>query len=227
MPNVLDTEKAVQLRDYPAAIARRWWIIALAVLAAAASSFLVGKFQSPVYRSSITLVDTARLDWGTTMTVQVLLRQQEEELKTLSLASRVRERMGLDLPPEAIQGKIVTKSYADSISVRLDVEDSDPERARLIALGYGIVFPEQKAAQYAQAPDWERVRVAMLEEPRSGTLVRPNVRLTTAAGAILGLVFGLLLAAALEYLDDTLRSPEDVALQLDIPVLGAIPRIAR
>ncbi len=214
----------MQLKDYPAAISRRWWIIALAVLAATAFSFLFSKVQTPVYRSSITLVNSARLDWGTTMTVQVLLRQQEEELKTLGLASKVNERMRLDLPPEAIQGKIKTKSYADSISIRMDAEDQDPERARKIALGYGQLFEEEKAAQYARATPEDRLRVTMLEEPRPGSLVQPNTKFTTAAGAILGLLLGLMLAVALEYLDDTLRSPEEVARHLGTPILGLIPK---
>jgi len=214
----------VQLKDYPAAISRRWWIIALAVLAATTFSFFFSKVQTPTYRSTIMLVNTARLDWGTTMTVQVLLRQQEEELKTLALASKVKERMQLDLSPEAIQGEISTKSYTDAISIQLDVDDLDPERARKIALGYGQIFEEEKAAQYAGAAPDERLRVTMLEEPRSGTLVRPNSKVTTVAGGILGLLLGLMLAVGLEYLDDTLRSPEEAARHLGIPILGLIPK---
>ncbi len=214
----------MQLKDYLAAISRRWWIVALVVLSAAACSFLFSKLQPPVYRSSVLLMSTARLEWGTTMTVQVLLRQQEEQLKTLALASKVNERMKLDLPPGEILGKIKTMSYADSISVRLDVEDSDPERARKIALGYGQVFEEEKAAEYALTTPENRIRVTMLEEPGVGTLVRPSTKLNTAAGTILGLVLGLVLVVLLEYLDDTLKTPEQVARELGVPILGAIPK---
>ncbi|MGE5619287.1 MAG: YveK family protein [Sphingomonadaceae bacterium] len=224
MPNVQDAEKAVQLKDFLAAISRRWWIIVLVALSATVCSYFLVKSQSPVYRSSVLLMSAARLDWGTTMTVQVLLRQQEEELKTLALASKVKERMGLDLSPESIRSKIKTKSYADSITVHLDVEDQDPERARRIALGYGRVFEEEKAAQYAVATPENRVQVAMLEEPQPGTLVRPNTKYTVAAGAILGLILGMALAALLEYLDDTLKTSEDVARHLEVPILGTIPK---
>ncbi|MHB0870009.1 MAG: YveK family protein [Chloroflexota bacterium] len=225
MPNVRDAEKAVQLSDFLAAVSRRWWIVLLVALSATVCGFLFVKSQSPVYRSSVLLMSSARLDWGTTMTVQVLLRQQEEELKTLAMASKVKERMGLDLPPDAIRGKIKTKSYADSITVHLDVEDQDPERARKIALGYGRLFEEEKAAQYAPATPKNRVQVAMLEEPGPGSLVRPNTKYTTAAGTILGLILGLALAVVLEYLDDTLRSPEEVRRHLDAPILGIIPKL--
>ncbi len=213
----------MQLRYYLAAIARRWWILALVVLSATLFSFGFTKLQPTVYRSSVLLVNTARLDWGTTMTVQVLLRQQEEQLKTVALASRVNERMQLGLSPEEIAGRIRTKSYADSLTVRLEADDQDPDRARRIALGYGRLFQEEKAAEYSQATPDNRIRVVMLEEPRAGVPVGPNTKTNTAAGAILGALVGLVLLVALEYLDDTLKTPEDVARYLNLATLGIIP----
>lgn len=213
----------MQLRDYLGAIQRRWWIVALVALSATMGSIFLSSLQSPVYRSSVLLINTARLDWGTTMTVQIHLRQQEEQLKTVALASRVSERMRLDLPPDAILGKIRTKPYTDSISIRLDVEDVDPERARKIALGYGQLFEEEKAAEYALVAPENRIRVTMLEEPRMGARIAPSTRMNVTAGAVLGLMLGLVLALALEHLDDRLRTPRDVARHLGLPTLGTIP----
>jgi len=217
----------VQLKDYLSAISRRWWIIALVVLSATVCSFAFSKLQTPVYRSTVVLMNTARLDWGTTMTVQVLLRQQEEELHTVAIASKVNDRMKLDLSPNDILSMIKTKTYTDSITIQLDVEDVDPNRARKIALGYGQVFEEEKAAEYSMVAPENRVQVAMLEDPTTGVLVRPNTKMNTAAGAILGLILGLAIVVALEYLDDSLRTPEDVARYLDMPILGLIPTVQR
>ena len=223
MPAVDEPEKAVQLKDYLAAISRRWWVILLVAMSATLFSFLFSKLQQPVYRSTVMLMNTARLEWGTTMAVQTLLRQQEEQLKTVALASKVNERMKLDLPPDAILAKIKTKTYADSIMIRLDVEDFDADRARKIALGYGQIFEEEKAAEYALTTPENRIRVTMLEEPRAGTLVRPNTKMNTVAGAILGVLLGVALVVALEYLDDTLKTPGDVARYLDLATIGTIP----
>ncbi len=220
-----DTEKAVQLKDYLSAIFRRWWIIALVVVSATVCSFVFSKLQTPVYRSTVMLMNTARLDWGTTMTVQVLLQQQDDELHTLSLASKVNDRMKLDLSPEQILSMIKTKTYNDSISIQLDVEDVNPDRARKIALGYGEIFEEEKAAEYSQVAPENRVLVTMLEDPAMGVLVRPNTKMNTAAGAILGLILGVAIVVALEYLDDSIRTPEEVARYLDMPILGLIPTV--
>ena len=213
----------MQPKGYIAAIMRLWWLVALVAVSATAGSYLFTKLQQPVYRSSLLLMSTARLDWGTTMTVQVLLRQQEEQLKTLAIATKVKDRMGLALAPEEIRGKIATKSFADSITIRLDVQDSDPDRARRIALGYGQQFQEEKAAEYALATPENRINVSMLEEPGPGAQISPNLKANTGAGAVMGLLLGLVLALALAYMDDTLRTPEDVSHHLGLATIGQIP----
>ena len=47
----------------------------------------------------------------------------------------------------------------------------------------------------------------------------------TLLGAATGLVIGLSLAFLLEYLDDTIRTPEDVKRSLRVGVLGSLPRL--
>ena len=47
-----------------------------------------------------------------------------------------------------------------------------------------------------------------------------------AISLLLGLVAGVVLALLLEYLDDTLKSPDDVEKRLGLPVLGVIPKLA-
>lgn len=49
----------------------------------------------------------------------------------------------------------------------------------------------------------------------------------TLLGAATGLMIGLGIAFLLEYLDDTIRTPEDVKRTLPVGVLGALPRLQR
>lgn len=55
---------------------------------------------------------------------------------------------------------------------------------------------------------------------------RPNIPLNLAISLLLGLIAGIVLALLLEYLDDTLKSPDDVEKRLGLPVLGVIPKLA-
>lgn len=55
--------------------------------------------------------------------------------------------------------------------------------------------------------------------------VAPNKPLTVLLSASIGLILAVMAAFLLEYLDDTIKSPEDVARTMDLTTLGAISRI--
>lgn len=52
---------------------------------------------------------------------------------------------------------------------------------------------------------------------------QPKPMLNVLAAIVAGLVFGVLLAFGLEYLDDSIKVPEDVESKLGVPLLGSIP----
>jgi len=54
--------------------------------------------------------------------------------------------------------------------------------------------------------------------------VSPNIPLNLGLGAIVGLIFGVGIAFALEYLDTSVKSMEDVERFLNVPVLAVIPK---
>lgn len=56
----------------------------------------------------------------------------------------------------------------------------------------------------------------------SSNPVSPNIRLNVAAAAGIGVVLAVMVALLLEYLNDTLKSAQDVQRVLGIPTLGAI-----
>jgi capsular polysaccharide biosynthesis protein len=78
-------------------------------------------------------------------------------------------------------------------------------------------------------------RVAALTQQRSLAIadpavpvfqpVSPKTSTNTAVALVLGLLVGGGLAFLIEYLDDTLRTEDDVRRALDLPVLGIVPVI--
>ena len=55
--------------------------------------------------------------------------------------------------------------------------------------------------------------------------IKPKKNLNLILGAIMGLMTGVGFAFFLEYLDRTIKTPEQVAQYLDLPILGAIPKV--
>jgi succinoglycan biosynthesis transport protein ExoP len=56
-----------------------------------------------------------------------------------------------------------------------------------------------------------------------GSAYSPNLYLNLAVGAALGLIIGMLAALALEFINDTIKTPDDVRNKLQLPFLGGIP----
>jgi len=56
-----------------------------------------------------------------------------------------------------------------------------------------------------------------------GSPVRPNRPSDIAMGLFLGLALGVMAAFFLEYLDNSIKTPEEVRLHLGVPLLGVIP----
>jgi capsular exopolysaccharide synthesis family protein len=56
--------------------------------------------------------------------------------------------------------------------------------------------------------------------------VKPQKTRIIAIALVIGLMLSIALALMLEYLDNTVRSGEDVALKLDAPLLGMLPWVA-
>lgn len=65
--------------------------------------------------------------------------------------------------------------------------------------------------------------IAVVDRAQRGYKFKPSLSRNLALGLLAGLMLGVLLALAFEYLDDTLKSPEDVEKQLGMSVLGVIP----
>lgn len=65
--------------------------------------------------------------------------------------------------------------------------------------------------------------ISIVDRAQAGAKHKPSLPLNLAIGLLAGLVLGVLLALAFEYVDDSLKSPEDVEKQLGLAILGIIP----
>ncbi|MFB3923199.1 MAG: GumC family protein [Terriglobia bacterium] len=89
---------------------------------------------------------------------------------------------------------------------------------------YEGLLQRLKEAQVSAGLKASNVRIVdPAEEPKDP--VKPRVVLNLALGVILGLGFGISLALFQEYLDNTLKTPDEVESLLRLPSLGLLPSI--
>ncbi len=78
--------------------------------------------------------------------------------------------------------------------------------------------------QIAKSIDLGETTVTVISEASIPSKpIKPNKKLNMAIAAVLGLMVFTLLAFVLEYLDNTIKTPEDISRHLELPVLGVIP----
>lgn len=214
----------MQFRDYWLIFTRRWWLIVLVAAAAAIASFVYCRLQTRVYRSEVQLVVTpSRSDYGLTLAIDNLLTQYQQELLTRKLATQVDDNLKLDLPVTEMLSRVRVSAVSNGYLLDITVDDVDPNRAKAIADNWAETFVEQHQAAMAQDDPTERIDITILDKALPGTLVFPKTKQYVFAAGVLGLVIGAALAFLLEYLDDTMRTAEDVERFTGLPLVGSIP----
>lgn len=197
-------------------------------LATTAGSYLYCKLQTPLYQASVRLlVQPARADLGLTAATNQLLRQYGLMLQTDRLARTVSEGLQLDLSPQALQSKVVTAAVPEDFALLVQVTDSDAERASNIAFVLADEFEQEQAVRMSAQDPRDRVDVTLMNRPGPGQMIWPRTSSTVAAGALVGLLLGVVLMFVWELLDDTLKTVEDVERWGRLPVLSAIPPAKR
>lgn len=196
----------------------------IVVASAVAVSIVYARLQSPVYRSSIRLEVSARFDNGQQLALERLLPQLAQRVRTTDVAREVDQRLRLDLGPQAILDRLRSDAAVPSGQIQIEADDVDPGRVESIVLETARVFEEQHAARNQGIPTQDRAIVSILDRPAPARLVWPQTRVIAGAAALLGLFVGALLALAIDYLDDTLKTAADVERALGLTTLGRIPR---
>ncbi|ETR72909.1 MAG: lipopolysaccharide biosynthesis [Candidatus Magnetoglobus multicellularis str. Araruama] len=104
-------------------------------------------------------------------------------------------------------------------SIQYGVLQREAESARHM---YELLIKRFKETSLTEDMKTGNVRVVdPAEVPKSP--IRPRKRLNIFLGIVFGLFVGIAVAFAFEFLDNTLKSPEDIRNFLNIPYLGPVP----
>lgn len=123
------------------------------------------------------------------------------------------------------------KAQLDSLQAELVLKKSEQDKLsreveRLQATSETLAQKETET-QIAKSIDLGDTSVIVLSEAFIPTSpVKPNIKLNIALALVIGLMVFTLLAFVMEFLDNTLKSTDDINNHLGLPVLGIIPEAA-
>lgn len=213
---------------------RRWWVVSLATVAAALVAYVGTARQPETYTVSARLMAVAQPpDYWLDLYAKNRLASYKDLIGNWEFVSQALQDAGLAIDPGLAQSKLQLAHNPDTNTVQIVVVDEEPQRAAAIVNALADAFVRRHARENEQLLAQPRaedegvpghVELIKLDTPSApATPSGPRVKVNTAAGAVLGVVAGLVVAFLLVYLDDTLKKPLEVERALAVPLLVSVP----
>jgi succinoglycan biosynthesis transport protein ExoP len=218
----------MELHDCLRILRKRATLIVVATMLSAGAALITSLATTPVYQGTTKLFVVAKTDpgGGTASAYEgALLSQQLVKSFAQIIESRATAEAALRLDPQPftarqLQAKIHAKPAAETLLIDLSVEDTDPARAKRLANNVARAF-------ISAVPEFQSgsaLRVSLVEPALTPIApVRPRTRLNVILGLMLGVVIGVGFAFLREFLDRSVKTPEELEIAAGAPVVGTIP----
>lgn len=219
----------ISLREYFFILRKRLGLILILTIVAVATSGIVSYFVlEPEYQTFTTLMvgkpkdyqSESKLEYNELLLNQKLVSTYGELVKSRVVVDQVIKNLNLDMSFKIFTEKVNVNLVKDTEIIKIQVMDADPKLAAEIANETAEVFMDSVKTIMKV----ENVQVIDKAQPPENP-VKPRPKLNMAIAGILGIMAGVFLAFLLEYMDNTLKTPEDIEKHLGLPVLGAIPMV--
>ena len=221
-------EREIDIWGLIQSIIKRWWIVAIITVIVGTTGFTYSKFAiTPLYAAKgtlyITVDNTASLQGGTSLDYNSILAAQElTKTYSLILSSNtfykiVAAESGLDYSYKEISRMVTMGNENDSEIMSITAKCANREHAAIIV----ETILNNAQAEISRVVIGGSVRIIDHPELPNGHSY-PNVAKNTFLCLVLGVILGCALAIFIEWLDDTIKSDEDV-LKFGIPILAVIP----
>ena len=176
------------------------------------TTLMVGKPQD--YKSENTL------EYNDLILNQKLVSTYGELIKTRAVSDKVIANLNLPISYTTFASKVNVSLVKDTEIIKIQVTDGNPALAADIANETSDVFMEV-------VKEIMRVENVQVIDPAQvpTSPVSPRPLMNIAIAGVLGIMLGVFIAFLKEFLDNSLKTPEDVEKYLGVPVLGTIPLV--
>lgn len=222
-------EETISLKELFLTLKKRLSLIIIITALATATSGIVSYFLlTPIYQSSTQILvnqsksDQQAYNVGEVQTNLQLINTYNVIIKSPAILDKVIEKENLDMSTDALNGLVTVSSEQNSQVVNISVQNEDPQQAANIANSIADTFQDE-ITTLMNIDNVSILSQAQLGENPSP--IKPQPVLNMAIALLVGLMAGVGLAFLLEYLDNTIKTEQDIENRLGLPVLGAITTI--
>lgn len=219
----------MELSDLSRAVARRWWVVAAALVLGLAIGFISNAITQPIYRSQVVFFVVApTADRLSALEADNLVRGRITSYASLVTSDRFLEQIvtatGDTITKQQAASSISAFGDPSTLLLNVDVDNADPQlslaMASAVATNFGVTVNRLEGR--SQTAESETVLNVVSGPTLSPSPVAPRKSLNLGVGGILGLAVGLGLVIALQRGDRSIR--REAQLGVALPVLATMPK---
>lgn len=217
----------MELMEYFTIVKKRILLVILITIGSTVFSGILSYFViTPTYKSDIAVIigkienkdEMSQANYNDVMMYQKLVKTYSEFTKSRRVSEHVIEALKLDIEPSQLQAMVTVASKGDTEFLTITVESKYPKEAmdiaNQLAMSLKIISTDVKKVDNIQLLD----EAILPTKPAN-----PNPKLNMAIAFFIGLMISLGIAFLLEYLDNTVKSQEEIERLTGVPVIGIIP----
>lgn len=222
--------KEISIVDVFIMLKKRWLLIVSMVISflIIGSIYVVLSAPTPVYQSTLTfLIDYRSNPEGiiTESDIQyskMLANTYSSIVDTPAVLEDVVKTLDLNMTPEQLTYSVSISPVGSNPILKIAVNDTNPILARDIAKEVMNVFSKKliETTKYDSTSVLEDAKISNIPINQSSTK-------TIVFIGLIGFMLSVSLVFLLEYLDRTIKSPDQLEELFNIPVLGSIPEVKK
>ncbi|WP_316569299.1 Wzz/FepE/Etk N-terminal domain-containing protein [Neobacillus sp. YIM B06451] len=219
-------EETISLKELLETLKKRIRMILGITFAVVFISALVSYFVlTPIYEASTQILvnqaknEQSAYNYNEVQTNLQLINTYNVIITSPAILDPVVEKLDGDYTTSQLHSKITVGSEKQSQVVNITVQDEDPQTAAKIA----NTIAEEFKDKIVSIMNIDNVSILSPATVMDGQApVKPKPLLNVAIALVVGLMLGVGLAFLLEYIDNTIKTEQDVEKLLEMPVLGAV-----
>ncbi|MEK6263461.1 MAG: Wzz/FepE/Etk N-terminal domain-containing protein [Clostridium sp.] len=216
----------MELMEYFNIIKKRILLVILITIGATVFSGVLSYFViTPTYKSDIAVIigkietgSESQSNYNDVIMYQKLVKTYSEFAKSRRVSEHVIEALKLNIEPNELQNMVSVAPKGDTEFLSITVQSKDPKEAmdiaNQLAKSLKVISTEVKKVDNIQLLD----EAILPTSPDN-----PNPKLNMAIAFFIGLMISMGIAFLLEYLDNTVKSQEEIEKLTGVPVIGIIP----
>ena len=225
-------EETISLRELFAVLKKRFIMIAIiTVLSTVVSGVVSYSYLKPVYQSSTQILVSTAAAGSLSSIAGISLDNDAKYIETYNvilkspyILDQVIKELDMKTTTGELNGSVNVTQEGESQVVRISVDHNDPAKAVLIANEIAKVF-QREISELMRIDNINILSPAEL--PNNPVPIKPQPVLNMAIAFVVGLMASVGIAFLLEYLDNTIKSEQDVEKLLGLPVLGAVSTVSK